>query len=132
MTTVKPHRRDGGRTFVRAYSRGPIETRLSLNDPAGMPPGFYAYVDPYQPDVIYIDRFDPALAGRRGEREEKTVTRLLSHETLHASLGRLGEEAASRRLDSEISMSGASFAPFTKVISTGLMRKKPKRGARGR
>ena len=122
MTKVVAHRRGG--SFVRRYERGPINLHLSTNDY-----GLSAYVRAEEPDYIFIDTFDPARRGRRGETEEKTMSRLLSHETLHATLGRIEEHAASAKLDSKRGPYG-TFAPFESVTESGLMRKSPRKKPR--
>lgn len=133
LRRVRSHRRGAG-TFVREYSRRfttktsprrPITVALTSKDPGepGGTAGMYAYVDVKIPNTIFIDMFDPFLAGHRGEPEEKVTSRLLSHETFHAVLNRLNEAYASRRLDSEENAMG-TFAPFERVTTTGLMRKR--------
>ena len=133
MSEVKAHRRNGGLTFVRRYSRGPIDYRLSTQDPRHpQGAGLYAYVDPHQLDTVYIDRFNPSLAKRRRENEVKTLSRLLSHETLHSVLHRLDESDASRHLDTDISRSGGTYARFPVVTSSGLARRGARRWRRTR
>lgn len=129
MTKVRAHRRGG--SFVRRHERGPITLHLSTEDVTS-PTGGYglaAYVRAERPDYIFIDTFDPTRRGRKGETEEKTMSRLLSHETLHATLGRIEEHAASAKLDSKRGPYG-SFRPLETVTASGLMRKSPRKKPR--